>query len=112
MATSNSVLFDMFLYFILVVKLCLLFVIVLRSNAKRKNDKKAVEKYNNLKEILHETFTICMGFLLVIVFSPINYPGEVCVFGETKIFIFIFGILSILGIMQIFIEKAKNYSPV
>ena len=97
---SNSVNFEMFLYFILVVKLAFIVSILLLIKAKIEKNIDEVKKYTALKEHLHHLFTICMGIVLIILFRITGTSEEVCVSGHTKLFLFIFGILSVLGIIQ------------
>ena len=48
-----------------------------------------------------------MGILLIILFLPRN-KGEVCVNGHTKLFLFIFGVLSIITLMEDFFHKKEE----
>jgi len=97
---KNSFTFELFLYAILAVKLSFLLSMLLGIKAKLDGNKDKEEKYTVMKERLHKLFTIFMGILLMILFSPLKTPSEVCVYGDTKLFLYIFGILSIAGILQ------------
>ena len=96
MSKEDSLVFQIFLYFILIVKLAFLVTMILGLSANYKNNKEDEEKYNELKESLHNLFTLCMGILLLVIFNP-NTKQTVCVKGHTKVFLFIFGALMILG---------------
>jgi hypothetical protein len=102
---KNSFIFELFLYAILAVKLSFLLSMLLGIKAKIDGNKEEYDKYTDIKERLHKLFTICMGILLMILFSPLNTPSEVCVYGDTKLFLYIFGILSIGGILQEFAHQ-------
>jgi len=97
---KNSFTFELFLYAILAVKLSFLLSMLLGIKAKLDGNKDKEEKYTVMKERLHKLFTIFIGILLMILFSPLKTPSEVCVYGDTKLFLYIFGILSIAGILQ------------
>jgi hypothetical protein len=108
MSVKNSFSFDLFLYFILVVKIAYLITILLSVRAKRSGSKEDEEKYTVIKERLHNIFTISMGVLLMILFNPRSNSKIVCVDGHTKLFLYIFGVLSILDIVQHFIDEKKE----
>jgi predicted membrane channel-forming protein YqfA (hemolysin III family) len=64
--------------------------------------------YKMLQDILHHLFTLLMGILLTVLFSPIYSAKTVCVDGHTKLFLYAFGVLSIIGIIQHFIEDRRE----
>jgi len=101
MSKEDSLGFKIFLYFILIVKLAFLVTMILGLSANYKNNKEDEEKYNKLKESLHNLFTLCMGILLLLLFNP-NTKQTVCVKGHTKVFLFIFGALSIITLIEQF----------
>lgn len=96
--------FEAYLFFILIVKMLFVFSLILKIQASRKGKKEEEEKYNNYQQELHKLFTGSMGILLIILFIPKN-KGEVCVDGHTKLFLFIFGVLSIITLMEDFFHK-------
>ena len=102
---KHSTIFEVFLYFIFLVKLVFLITIVLSIEATRKGNATEVQKYVRLKEQLHNLFTISMGILLLILFNTYSTPREVIISGHTKIFLFLFGIMSILGVVQTTIKE-------
>ena len=108
MAMKNSFSFDLFLYFILVVKIAFLITILLSVVAKRSGSKEEVEKYTVMNDRLHSIFTISMGVLLMILFNPKTNSKIVCVDGHTKLFLYLFGVLSILGVIQHFMDEKKE----
>ena len=105
---QNSYVFELLLYVILVVKICFLFTIIMSKYQNRTGNNDKYEWYKMLKDKLHHLFTLLMGILLTVLFSPIYSSKTVCVDGHTKIFLYIFGVLSILGIIQHFIEDRKH----
>ncbi len=107
---KNSPIFEGFLYFILAVKVAFLISILLIIKGKIDGDKDEIHKYTLLKDRLHHLFTVCMGILLIILFYPDKTILEVCVDGHTKLFLYIFGILSVLGIMQNFFHEVQQKS--
>jgi hypothetical protein len=104
---QESQAFHSFLYFILVIKILFVFCLIMKLIASKKGDTEKEEKYNYYESILHNLFTMCMGILLILLFSK-NNKGPVCVDGHTKTFLFAFGILSLTPILQNFITTKKN----
>jgi uncharacterized membrane protein len=98
---KNSPGFEIFLYFILIVKILFVISLILSFYAKNHGTQSEEERYNTMKIKFHNLFTLCMGILLLIVFNPRNNPGEVCVSGHTKVFLFLFGFLSIISILEL-----------
>jgi len=105
---QNSMLFEAFLYFILIVKILFVFYLFMKVTESRKGNKKKEKKYKDYEEKLHSLFTFCMGILLIILFSGIN-RGPICVDGHTKFFLFVFGVLSLTQLMQNFIHNPHPY---
>jgi len=108
MSIKTSIAFELFLFFILAVKLAFIITILLSVVAKRSGSKEEVEKYTVMNHRLHSIFTISMGVLLLILFNPINNLKIVCVDGHPRLFLYIFGALSILGVVQHFIDEKKE----
>ena len=106
---KNSMLFEGFLYFILVVKILFVYCLFLKIYESRKGNKVEEEKYEYYEEKYHNLFTFCMGILLIILFSYRN-KGIVCVSGHTKLFLFIFGVLSLTQLIKNFIDLKKEKS--
>lgn len=105
--SNSKPLFNAFLFLILIVKLLFLFNALRSFNANRLDNKEDEEKYENEKEKYHKMFTLLMGILLIILFNPRMTEENVCVSGHTKIFLFAFGVLSIIGVAQTYM-KDKN----
>ena len=61
-----------------------------------------------MNDRLHSIFTISMGVLLLVLFNPISNSKIVCVDGHTKLFLYIFGALSILGIVQHYMDEKRK----
>ena len=57
------------------------------------NNNMMIEKFTLTEEILHITYNILMGFILVYIF---NHTGKICISGKVKMYLFLFGILMIL----------------
>ena len=108
MAIKNSLSFNLFLYFILIVKIAFLITILLSITSKRSGSIKEAEKYTVMNDRLHSIFTISMGVLLLVLFNPISNSKIVCVDGHTKLFLYIFGALSILGIVQHYMDEKRK----
>ena len=108
MAMKNSLSFELFLYFILIVKIAFLITILLTVKSKRTGSIEEIHKYTVMNDRLHSIFTISMGVLLLVLFNPISNSKIVCVDGHTKLFLYIFGALSILGIVQHFMDEKKK----
>ena len=107
--SQNSRLLEAYLFFILIVKMLFVFFLILKIQASRKGDKEKEEKYNNYQQKLHKLFTGSMGILLIILFLPRN-KGEVCVDGHTKLYLFIFGVLSIITLTEDFFHNKEEKS--
>lgn len=105
---QNSYVFELLLYIILVVKICFLFTIIMSKYENRRGNNDKYEWYKILKDKLHHLFTLLMGILLTVLFSPIYSSKTVCVDGHTKLFLYAFGVLSIIGIVQHFIKDRKH----
>jgi len=105
---QNSYVFEIFLYVILVVKIGFLFTILMSEYENRIGNNDKSEWYKMLKDKLHQLFTLLMGILMSILFSPIYSSKTVCVDGHTKLFLYAFGVLSIIGIIQHFIEYSSH----
>lgn len=102
---ENPLYLNVLLVVILVVKIMLLSVIIIDIYQKYKKNQDKIYKYDNLKETLHYVFTLLMGILLIILFNPRETKNNKCVNKETRIFLFLFGILSIATVMKYFYDK-------
>ena len=96
-------LFDLYIGFIVLVKICYLISIFLKNIDFDEKTKKKVDYYH---EKLHVLFYLLMGFLLVIMFNP--FAKDVKVTGHEKLFIFILGILMIIDILKRFFQTHKT----
>jgi len=89
-------LFDLFLYFILIVKLIFLYA-SFRILIMKKNYSDKLNYYTHLAGFTHTIFMFLMSILLIMLFRPSD-PKSVSITGETKTSLFIFGILILVGI--------------
>ena len=105
---KNSYVFELFLYIILVVKIVFLFTIVMSKYENRIGNNDKSTWYKILQDKLHHLFTLLMGILLTLLFHPFLSAKTVCVDGHTKLFLYAFGVLSIIGIVQHFIEDKRH----
>ena len=88
-SSQNSLLFEGFLYFILIIKIL----------------------YAQYEERFHNLWHFSMGILLIILFSGDNNK-IVCVDGHTKFFLFVFGVLSLTTIIQNFVHTPHPYGSI
>jgi len=105
---QNSLIFDGFLYFILIVKILFVYCLFMKVMESRKKNKTNEQKYAHYEERFHNLFTFCMGILLIILFSGMN-KKLVCVDGHTKFFLFMFGVLSLTQLIQDFVHTPHPY---
>tara|TARA_B110000438_G_C15434983_1_gene487872 strand:+ start:295 stop:624 length:330 start_codon:yes stop_codon:yes gene_type:complete len=103
---QNSKSFELFLVVILLVKIGFIIAVFLKFKANRNKDYASKAKYSKMTDICHSLFTLLMGILLLILYNPRNNGSSVCVSGHTMTFIFIFGILSVVGIIH---EEGQKY---
>ncbi len=96
-------LFDLYIAFIVLVKILYIITIIL-NNVNL--DKQKHEKVEYFHEKLHILFYLSMAILLVIMFNP--FVKEVKVSGHEKLFIFILGILMIIDIVRKYLHEHKN----
>jgi len=99
----NSILLNAFLFVILIVKILLLAVIALSVYEDYKGNKDKQKILKNKKDKLHHIFTLLMGILLILLFNPRNKDN--CVTSESKVFLFVFGILSIVSVLKYFYDE-------
>lgn len=88
------------LFIILLIKLVFLYALVrLRAAKARGLDKKTVDKFENLEGLTHKLFFISMSLLMIYLFRPhALFPKPILIDGETKTFLFIFALLTLIGI--------------
>ena len=101
---EKSIFFEAFLYFILIIKILFVFCLFMKVMESRKGNDKKEKKYAEYEEKFHNIFTLCMGILLILLFSGVNNI-PVCVDGHTKFFLFVFGVLSLTQLIQDFVHK-------
>ena len=102
MAEIKDTMLTMLLRFILVVKILWIvslfsyFVIKFYDPTKYSQ---YLELVDMLEDLLHTTFIFCIGILLVYLYNHLR-PSKVCIEGHTKLYLYTFGILSIIGSIQ------------
>ena len=106
---ENSLFFEAFLYFILIIKILFVFCLFMKVMESRKGNNKKEKKYAQYEEKFHSIFTFCMGILLILLFSGVNNI-PICVDGHTKFFLFVFGVLSLTQLIQDFVHKPDTNS--
>lgn len=101
MAEKKDVKLNMLLIFILIVKV--LWIISLFSHFAIKHylsdDNYYVELNENIEYMLHNIFTMLIGLLLVYLYHHLT-SKVVCIEGHIKLYLFSFGVLSIIGVLQ------------
>lgn len=100
-----TVLFEVLLLIILIVKILFISSVVLKFRALSNKDEMLIKRYTEYQDMSHKAFTFLMGILLIIVFDPRKYPIKVCVSGHTKLYIYLFGLLSIIGVLHDYYNK-------
>lgn len=105
-------LLEIMLFVILIIKLIFLYAIIrVRVGKKKGANKKTLEKFENLEGITHKLFFMSMSVLMMYLFQPHAFhPKPVVVSGETKTFLFLFALLTVIGIDYIeFYQQMKKY---
>lgn len=106
MADKRDVKLNMILVFILIVKV--LWILSLFSHFAIKlylsDDNYYVELNENIEYKLHNLFTLLIGSLLIYLYH-IFTSNSVCIEGHAKFYLFSFGILSVIGVLQKMFHK-------
>jgi hypothetical protein len=106
MAEKRDVKLNILLLFILIVKV--LWIISLFSHFIIKHylsdDNYYVELNVNIEYMLHNFFTILIGSLLIYLYHHLT-SKVVCIEGHIKLYLFSFGVLSIIGVLQKMFNK-------
>lgn len=63
---------------------------------------------DNIEDISHDIFTFLIGILLIYLYNYFN-KERVCIEGHIKLYLFSFGILSAIGIIQKNIHKYNSH---
>lgn len=84
--------YELFLFFLLLVKLTFVFTLVL-------NRVKPSEFNTKVMETTDDLFVLCMSILMVYLFHP-RSPSPVRIDHETKLFLFAFGILQLFHLYK------------
>jgi hypothetical protein len=108
MSVQDMQIFNAFLYIILIVKILFLISMILSVYFSYKGLYGQSEKYEEYQDKMEHLFILLMGVLMLILFYPRN-KGVICVSGHTKLFLFIFGILSILDILKNFKKSRESH---
>ena len=106
MAEKKDVKLNMLLLFILIVKV--LWILSLFSHFAIKHylshDNYYIELNENIEYMLHNFFTILIGSLLIYLYHHLT-SKVVCIEGHIKLYLFSFGVLSIIGVLQKMFHK-------
>lgn len=91
-------LFDLLLSITFIIRSILLIVTILhlRSKRRKQDNEEILEKYKNILSII---FNILMGVILIYLFNVFN-KKEVYISNREKLFLFLFGILSIISSIE------------
>lgn len=93
--------YTIYIYFIVLIKLLFIGLSINMIILKRKKEQNT-DKYNKLsywKSRIEFIFITAMALLLIILFNPLNKKksfNNICVDNETRILLFLFGIILIL----------------
>ena len=106
MAEKKDVKLNMLLIFILIVKV--LWLLSLFSHFIIKHylppDNNYIHLNENIEYTLHNLFTILIGSLLIYLYHYLT-SKTVCIEGHIKLYLFSFGVLSIIGVLQKMFHK-------
>jgi hypothetical protein len=97
---------DILLYFILVVKLVLIFITIFDNFIIKKNIL-SKEIIDTLDDFAHKLFYILMPLLLIILFNPLTTKYMV-IDNHIRFFLFIFGVLQLIDQTKIINSIKKN----
>lgn len=106
MAEKKDIFLNSILKFILFVKV--LWVLSLFSHFILKKYYSQYHEYIKIDEdieyLLHNIFTLTIGLLLIYLYNHLT-TKEVCIEGHAKLYLYSFGILSIVGTLQKIVHK-------
>jgi uncharacterized protein YhhL (DUF1145 family) len=95
--------YEVYLNLILAVKILYLIVIILRIKSQKNKKCKQEKKYEKLETFMHNLFLFLVSLLLLYLFRP-TLRRSVTIDGETKLYLFIFGGLTLLSLAKKFIK--------
>lgn len=98
MFNTGYIIFDIFLYFILINKICLILLNLSKINTF---DNKFIDndQFVIYYKFLHDLFNLNIGILLIILFNPISEKYMILTH-HIKLFLFVFGILTIINLIS------------
>ena len=106
MADKKDIYLNSMLLFILIVKVVWMFSIfskfVLQKYYAEKEEH--IQMLTDFEASAHNLFTILIGLLLIYLYNHLT-PKEVCIEGHAKLYLYSFGILSLVGTLQKEIHK-------
>ena len=101
MAEKKDIILNNMLLFILIVKV--MWILSLFSHFILKSYYSQYHEYikidEDIEDLLHDIFTLTIGLLLIYLYNHLT-PREVCIKGHTKLYLYSFGILSLVGTLQ------------
>lgn len=106
MAEKKDIFLNSILIFILFVKVVWIFSIFSKFVVQKYYAKKEeyIHMLHNFEDFIHDVFTILIGLLLIYLYNQLT-PKEVCIEGHAKLYLYSFGILSLVGTLQKEIHK-------
>jgi len=106
MAEKKDIFLNSILIFILFVKV--LWVLSLFSHFILKSYYSQYHEYikidGDIEYLLHNIFTLTIGLLLIYLYNHLT-PKEVCIEGHAKLYLYSFGVLSLVGTLQKIVHK-------
>ena len=101
MADKKDIYLNSMLLFILIVKVVWMFSIFSKFVVQKYYAEKEeyIHMLHNFEDLLHDIFTLTIGLLLIYLYNHLT-PREVCIKGHTKLYLYSFGILSLVGTLQ------------
>jgi len=104
MADTNSVMLNIILILLLIVKIIWVLALFSKFIDKKFFNNKYQELIIEVETIAHNIYTLLIGGLLVYLYNHLT-PSKVCVEGHLKMYLYSFGILSSIGIIQKAVHK-------
>ena len=95
----NTMLLDTLLYLILVVKIIWILSMFTHFIIKKYFHSVYDDMLVIVKEVSHDIFTVLIGLLLIYLYHNLS-PAKVCISGRSKEYLFSFGILACIGVIQ------------
>jgi hypothetical protein len=98
MFQTGYIYLDLYLIFILIVKICILTMIFFRRPLINRGIFTS-ERFYEIKHQLEFLFNISMSILLIILFNPLT-EKYLIITHHIKLFLFVFGVLNIINMIK------------